>query len=787
MSLTAVEIAQAMLMPGFKRIYGIVPGPDGDPVSFYSQQLRAFNLAWSLAKLDLLRRKTNVSIVGAGLAGVTMAAAARMLGCEVTLFEQGYQPFHQQRGNFTRFVHPNLIDWPRVGSELDHTDLPFLNWSADSCNNVIQEIELQWELLRPSVNLQRNMIVSRVDEDDQSASITVESPYGRWKSDLVVFCAGLGPERQFQGLPTLLYWDNDKLHQPQSTEGKRLLISGIGDGGLIDAMRVLFRNFDHGYLLAKVVQHSPLAELKDEVLEVEKAATAVSRDKASSIIWEGYEKLRLEDRMPEALKDHTNGNSRVTLNARADTPLDLNASVVNRVIIYALIKWQRVTYVRGEMLCAIPNGTVINVTFRDKVTTTHEYDQIIIRHGPAGRTFFDEDIHDRHRKASGTIRDAARTAFWNQRTFEAALPLSPDYLKLTDKRAGRYRQDFKTFIEQQYGPGLSVEIGSNDDGHAIYVVGSAASLQNLPKVFARIPVVNRRPRRPHSHQQTLDQPSWMAVMSIEPAEALKEPTGIAIDGNGIYVTDHSLNTLMRIDDGKVVKSRGGLNRPHHITAVAGKILVADTYNNQIICFDPNLKELWRRSTFDGSRLSLPHGVGCTTADEFYILDSSNGRVVRVQGKRSDIFGRPGRPGTGTPEPGEFVEPCGLAVGPQEIYVADTHNHRIQMFDRTMRYVAAFGAFGRGEGEFAYPVGIASWQNWIVIADELNARLQLWSIVEKDSTPVATCIQSSLCDPWLKSPFGLVFNRVGDLYVADRHGGKVLKINMPEMLRTFEPE
>jgi hypothetical protein len=35
-------------------------------------------------------------------------------------------------------------------------------------------------------------------------------------------------------------------------------------------------------------------------------------------------------------------------------------------------------------------------------------------------------------------------------------------------------------------------------------------------------------------------------------------------------------------------------------------------------------------------------------------------------------------------------PCGVAANASHVLVADTFNHRIQVFDRKLRYVGAFG-------------------------------------------------------------------------------------------------
>ena len=43
----------------------------------------------------------------------------------------------------------------------------------------------------------------------------------------------------------------------------------------------------------------------------------------------------------------------------------------------------------------------------------------------------------------------------------------------------------------------------------------------------------------------------------------------------------------------------------------------------------------------------------------------------------------------------------------------------------------------------------------------------------------------LCAEWLKSPFGVVFDPRGRLYVTDRDDGKILQIQFREMLRDLD--
>ena len=57
--------------------------------------------------------------------------------------------------------------------------------------------------------------------------------------------------------------------------------------------------------------------------------------------------------------------------------------------------------------------------------------------------------------------------------------------------------------------------------------------------------------------------------------------------------------------------------------------------------------------------------------------------------------------------GQFTEPSGVAVNAQnDIIVADTNNHRIQIFDREGRFKFQFGECGKRDGQLLYPNRVA---------------------------------------------------------------------------------
>lgn len=85
------------------------------------------------------------------------------------------------------------------------------------------------------------------------------------------------------------------------------------------------------------------------------------------------------------------------------------------------------------------------------------------------------------------------------------------------------------------------------------------------------------------------------------------------------------------------------------------------------------------------------GVAGTTLKQLYLR------------KRQQLFQLGGRGS----EPGSFTWPRGLAVGPDNsIVVADSSNHRVQVFNSNGIFVKQFGEYGNGEGEFDCLAGVA---------------------------------------------------------------------------------
>jgi len=351
-------------------------------VTFHSQQTRAFNLIWALFDQKLIVKGSRIGIVGGGLAGMTAAAAAKLKGCDVFLYESEAQLMSLQRGNSTRYIHPNIYDWPLKDSEVDKTDLPCLNWSAAKADEVIEQIEQEWELLKEGIKVKTNRKVSKVFGYEGQPRIDINDPFDIEKFDCVILAAGFGVEKSLGDVPLRTYWENDNLHQKMKWAflPKKILVTGCGDGGLVDYLRLRFTDFKHAKFTAEFLENESLKELRDKLLEIE-ANAPNDAEKAPVYFIDQYKGLTIDDALKDNIRSKLRSDTKVTLNSGSLTPLNGVSSILNRFAIYLLIAIEELTYIGGKIEAITKTGTGFSVVF-DGHPQPEFFDDVIVRHGP---------------------------------------------------------------------------------------------------------------------------------------------------------------------------------------------------------------------------------------------------------------------------------------------------------------------------------------------------------------------------------------------------------------------
>lgn len=115
--------------------------------------------------------------------------------------------------------------------------------------------------------------------------------------------------------------------------------------------------------------------------------------------------------------------------------------------------------------------------------------------------------------------------------------------------------------------------------------------------------------------------------------------------------------------------------------------------------------------------------------------------------------------------GNFREPRGIAFDAQgRAYVADTFNHRIQVFDPKGEFLFLFGEEGEGEGQFKEPNDLlVTPQGELVVLDTWNHRVQVFDLQGNFRYPFG---------PGFYGPRGIALGPDGHLYITDTGSGMV---------------
>lgn len=216
---------------------------------------------------------------------------------------------------------------------------------------------------------------------------------------------------------------------------------------------------------------------------------------------------------------------------------------------------------------------------------------------------------------------------------------------------------------------------------------------------------------------------------------LGSPVGVALDSdNNLYISDAQHAAIFKLGpDGSFLREldgKGNLLRPAGIAVRNnGDKLVADSVANKVFVFgkDDAFKGELAGTDFTES-FNKPTYLSVDKQDNVYVTDTMNftirifdaqGKYVRSQGQIGDV-------------PGSFARPKGVALdSDQNLYVMDSILGNFQIFNQKGQLLLYVGQEGIYPGEFMLPSGIFIDQNdRIYISDTFNHRIQIYQYLKE---------------------------------------------------------
>ena len=213
------------------------------------------------------------------------------------------------------------------------------------------------------------------------------------------------------------------------------------------------------------------------------------------------------------------------------------------------------------------------------------------------------------------------------------------------------------------------------------------------------------------------------------------PYGIAIDSKGlVYVADQKVGAIFifNTETRDATLIRNGADA--HFAWINGlaiddgdRLFVSDGKLHRVLVFNP--KHEVEGQIADG--LVDPVGLAIDNENRLlYVVDEQQDLVFVYDADSLKLLrhiGTPGKKHTLT-TPGDFGGATNVAVDSEgNIYVTDTINSRVEIFDADGKFISTFGKAGDGPGFLFRPKGIAiDCDGHIWVADEFQDRVQVFN-------------------------------------------------------------
>ncbi|OJT16273.1 hypothetical protein BO221_50900 [Archangium sp. Cb G35] len=301
------------------------------PVSIDSQQIRALNLVHALFELGKLKKDDGLCVVGAGFAGLTVAAYAAARGARVTVLEKRVSPLKLQRECGHRWIQPYAVAWPEYSLDFADANFPVLNWQAGLAQDVVAQVEWRWEALRARFDIQVETLVTGVRPEGSIVHYTDSSGTPReLRVAATVVAVGFGLEAHGS------YWEEDGFEAPRLRGHLKFAIVGLGDGALADVLRIRLGKPEKWLTEAARL----LEPMREELSDIENPLFLRQGEAFSEPLERGYEKLQpaLMKALDPLFRHRIRSDTHVTLLGTEHSPFSARANALNRVLLWALLK-----------------------------------------------------------------------------------------------------------------------------------------------------------------------------------------------------------------------------------------------------------------------------------------------------------------------------------------------------------------------------------------------------------------------------------------------------------------
>ncbi len=234
---------------------------------------------------------------------------------------------------------------------------------------------------------------------------------------------------------------------------------------------------------------------------------------------------------------------------------------------------------------------------------------------------------------------------------------------------------------------------------------------------------------------------------------------------------HISHSVECIDSASLFEIKPGVDQPSDLSiGPNGDVYLVDGVNNRIVVLSDrgDWKFSFGREGVGQGEFKYPLGIDISHEGKVFIADTGNHRIQVF-----DLNGNFLRMFTVTSAAGEKpADPVDVLASKLKgyVYVADNDNHKIKVFDQSGRFLFEWGRFGEGPREFRYPGMLAANEyNEIYVVDVLNTRVQKFDPFGNHITDIGSW---GVLPGKLFRPKGLAIDQKNRVFVSDSYMGLI---------------
>lgn len=193
----------------------------------------------------------------------------------------------------------------------------------------------------------------------------------------------------------------------------------------------------------------------------------------------------------------------------------------------------------------------------------------------------------------------------------------------------------------------------------------------------------------------------------------------------------------------------------------GNVYVADTYNNRIMRFSPNIESFTQIAASE--IFALPFRIHIA-ADGTILVANTDNHQLKILSASGSLIKIVGSQGSGELQ---FEYSQGLAVDSTgNIYIVDSGNQRIQVFNPESGFLRQWGSQGENNQKLLGPEKIITdAANNVYISDARRNEIKVFNPDGQFIRRIPN-VQPVKPEDRLEEPLGMALDSVGNLYVAD---------------------